>query len=189
MAMSEQENNPFDALAEEFNKSAKAFATTTDGITYDALMTKFNLLWKFKAESPQDQGKLTQGLFEAGMTILRKCAKTTNHESISASINNVQQIFSFLMTPEQLPYLPDDASDQLVDVALDLVRKSESIRYEYNWKDFQQHKQDLIKMAQLITPYAEKTSAPKTGTAGFAVAKTIAPAAKRLTLPTPEAGF
>lgn len=187
MTMPDQENNPFDALAEEFNKSAKAFATTTDGITYDGLMLKFNLLWKFKAESPQDQGRLTQGLFEAGMEILRKSAKATNHDSLTPHLNNVQQIFGFLTSAEQLPYLPDCASNALVDVALDLVRKSENIRYEYNWKDYQQHKTDLIKMAQMITPFAEKTRAPKTGTAGFAVAKAIPPA-KRLTIPTPEPG-
>ncbi|MEZ0226105.1 MAG: hypothetical protein ACAH83_16235 [Alphaproteobacteria bacterium] len=188
MTMPEQENNPFDALAEEFNKSAKAFATSTDGLSYDGLMTKFNLLWKFKAESPQDQGKLTQGMFEAGIELLRKCAKPSYHDALAVPMANVQQIFNFLTTPEQLPYLPDTASNQIVDVALDLVRKSEGVRYEYNWKDYAQHKVDLIKMAQMMTPYAEKTRTPKTGTAGFAVTKTIVPAAKRLTLPTPEAG-
>ncbi|TAL26967.1 MAG: hypothetical protein EPN97_18550 [Alphaproteobacteria bacterium] len=188
MTMPDQENNPFDALAEEFNKSAKAFATTTDGLTYDGLMTKFNLLWKFKAETPQDQGRLTQGLYEAGMEILRKCAKPINHDSLNAPMSNAQQIFNFLMTPEQMPYLPDGASNALVDVALDLVRKSENIRYEYNWKDYQQHKTDLIKMAQMVTGYAEKTRTPKTGNAVFAVAKPVPPA-KRLTLPTSEPGM
>lgn len=187
MTMPDQENNPFDALAEEFNKSAKAFATSSDGLSYDGLMTKFNLLWKFKAESPQDQGRLTQGLYEAGMEVLRKCAKPSNHENLNAPMTNVQQIFTFLMTPEQMQYLPDNASGSLVDVALDLVRKSENIRYEYNWKDYQQHKTDLIKMAQMITGYAEKTRAPKTGSAVFAVAKPVPPA-KRLTISTPEAG-
>lgn len=188
MTMPDQDNNPFDAFAEEFNKSARAFATSSDGLSYDGLMTKFNLLWKFKAESPQDQGRLTQGLYEAGMEVLRKCARPTNHDPLATPINNVSQIFNFLMTPEQMPYLPDGASNALVDVALDLVRKSENIRYEYNWKDYQQHKADLIKIAQMVTVYAEKTRMPKTGTAGFAVAKTIPPA-KRLTLPTPEPGM
>jgi hypothetical protein len=187
MTMPDQENNPFDALAEEFNKSARSFATTSDGITYDGLMTKFNLMWKFKAESPQDQGRLTQGLYEAGMEILLKCAKPANHDNLNTPMSNAQQIFDFLMTPEQLQYLPDHASDSLVDVALDLVRKSENIRYEYGWKDYHQHKTDLIKMAQMVSGYAAKTRAPKTGSAVFAVAKPVPPA-KRLTLSAPDAG-
>ena len=173
-------SDKFCPLAEEFNKSAAAFAGGS-GLSFDGLMTKFNILWNFKAEGPQDQRRLTQSMFDGGMAILAKVATPSCRDHVEGHGNNVQQIFNFLMTPEQMQHLPDNASDQLVDAALNLVRKSEGMTYAGNWNDFTQHKSGLIQLAKTVITHAEKTREPRPAIATFAAGKTIPPA-KRLTL-------
>jgi hypothetical protein len=175
-----ESSDKFCPLAEEFNKSAANFANGS-GLSFDGLITKFNILWKFKAEGPQDQRRLTQGLFDGGMGVLRKIATPACRDPVENYTSNIQQVFTFLTTPEQMQYLPDNASDQLVDAALNLVRKSEGMTYSGNWNDFAQHKNGLISLAKTVVGYAEKTREPKPAIATFAAGKTIPPA-RRLTL-------
>ena len=179
-------NDKFCALAEDFNKSAAAFASGS-GLSFDGLMTKFNILWRFKAETPQEHMRLTQSLFDGGISILRRISEQANKENLAAPTNNLTQIFEFLMKPEQKQFLPDNASEQLVDAALALIKKSEGVVYEYNWKDYAQHKEQLITLAKSLATYAEKTSEPKPAIASFAAGKTIPPA-KRPALSSESVG-
>jgi hypothetical protein len=183
MTEPEKTEDKFAALAQEFNKSAKGIAAG-EGLSMDGLMAKFDILWRFKAENSTDHARLVEGLYEGGMDIVRKLAKPSCHENIQGHMNNFQQIFTFLMKPEYMQFLPDNASTQLVDGALDLIRKSEGVRYEYNWQDYAQHKEGLIAFAKSVATFAEKTREPKQGVATFAASKTIAPA-KRLTMTEP----
>lgn len=170
----------FCPLAKEFNASAKRFAEG-NGLSLDGLMTKFDVLWRFKAENPEDKLRLTQGMFDGGMDILRKIANPNFHETLGSHANNINHIFTFLTTSEQLQYLPVDASDQLVDAALNLIRKSEGVTHVYGWNDYVQHKNELINISKTVAGFAEKTRAPKPAGAVFAIEKTIPPA-KRLTV-------
>jgi hypothetical protein len=120
-------------------------------------------------------------MFDGGMAILAKVATPSCRDNVETHGNNVQQIFNFLTTPEKMQFLPDDASDHLVDAALNLVRKSEGMTYAGGWNDFSQHKNALITLAKNVITYAEKTREPRPAVATFAAGKTIPPA-RRLTL-------
>ncbi len=182
----QQTEDKFACLAEDFNKSARNIANGS-GLSMEGLMLKFDILWRFKAEGSADHARLVEGLYEGGMDILRKLAKPQCHEAVQGHMNNFQQIFNFLMRPEHMQFLPDDTSEKLVNIALELIKKSENVQYEYNWKDYAQHKTELITLAKSVTVFAEKTREPKQSIATFAAAKSIAPA-KRLTLPAVEGG-
>lgn len=186
MNLPERNEDTFCKLAEDFNKSAKTFAQGS-GLTLDGLMTKFDVLWKFKAECPHDKGRLTQALFDGSMDILRKISDPNCRDSVAGASGNFTHIFNFLTTSEQMQYLPANASDQLVDAALGLINKSEGVGYVYGWNDYSQHKNDLIGLAKTVATFAEKTREPKPAGATFAIAKTIPPV-KRLTISTPEGG-
>jgi hypothetical protein len=181
MNLPDQENNDkFATISEDFNKSAMNFANGT-GLSYEGLMAKYDILSKFKAESPVDQTRLTQGLFDGGMQILTRVSDMSFRESLDSHASSFRQMFEFLTTPAQMPYLPDNASDRLVEAALNLIKKSEGMNYSYGWSDFAAHKSRLIDMAKSVSTFAEKTREPKPQVATFAITKTIPPA-KKLTL-------
>ena len=173
----EPKNSAFATLAEEFNTSAGKFAIGEGGVTLDALMTKYTILQKFKTETPTDKMKLAESLLNCGLDIMRKCAKPGNKDNLGEPSNNVQAIFARLTSAEELPLLPERAMDAMADAALDLIRKSEGMpSYDYNWRDSQNHKTALIKMAQTAIGFAEIIQKRPEKTAGFAAAKAIAPA-------------
>lgn len=176
MAIPENENRSFAPLAEEFNKSASSFAKGEGNITLDAVMTKYTILQKFKAETPSDRMALAESLLDGALEILRRAALPSNRENLSTPVSNVQTILTRLTAADELPNVPERASRQLADAALDLVRKSEKLpSYDYNWSDCQNHKTTLLKLAQSLVGFAE-TLQNKDNAAGFAASKSIAPA-------------
>jgi hypothetical protein len=176
----QQQTDKFAPLAEEFNKSAMALATTK-GLSIECLMLKFDILWKYKAENTVDQGKLVQSLVDSGMGMLKRFINPSFRENLEGYTGDAIQIFNRLLTPEYKQHLPADISDKFVDAALDLARKAETITYNNGWSDYSQHRTRYINLSRNLLEYAEKTREPRPQVASFAAVKAIPPA-KRLTL-------
>jgi hypothetical protein len=189
MTVPEEGNNAFSPLAEEFNRTATSFARGESYITLDALMAKYSILQKLKAETPADRMRLSESLLDCALSMLKRIANPTNRENLSAPVSSIQSILTRLSAAEDAPHVPARAVGQLADAALDLVRKSEKIpNYDYDWNDCQAHKTALVKLALSVAGTAE-TLRGKESTAGFAAAKTIAPPAKRPVLQAGNTGI
>jgi hypothetical protein len=184
----------FSALAEEFNRSATSFAvngnvTTAPSTSWEALMMKYSILKKFKVEVPADQIALSKALFDCGVTMLRAAAKTDGRTAPRAG--EINQVFQLLTGEKELPFLPENAADTLIETSLELVRRSEQIKEEYRTvtaDHVRQAKATLIQLAGQAVGYAEAIRAAPNNAASFTPAPKAMAAPRKLTLAIPADG-
>lgn len=116
----------FAKLAKEFNQSS-ANVGAGEG-NWQMTVAKYLLLMRHKTETPEQKQQLTGAMLGAAIDRLDKVVKALPQMmSYSPStLESLYGVFRPLATPENSAFLPQDASQRIVDATLGLVRVLET---------------------------------------------------------------
>ncbi|MBW7910130.1 MAG: hypothetical protein H3C49_02485 [Alphaproteobacteria bacterium] len=116
------------SLSKEFNQTAQAIGAGEGN--WQMAVAKFTLLMRHKAQTTEQKQELCAMMMNAAVNRLEKVLSGfAEMDNFTAStLEGLYGVFRPLAAPENLPYLPKNASAQLADVTLDMVRALEDYK-------------------------------------------------------------
>ena len=107
-------------LTEDFNATATGFLTR--GISASLLLTKYALLLKFQAKTPEDKAELVGALCDTALNGLDARASGTYHGYMGNSDTDAfGAILKTLHADESARHLPVRAADRLAEIGLKFI--------------------------------------------------------------------
>lgn len=179
----------FNDLATDFTAAAeKAVKTDASPAT---LITRYSAIIRYKAQSADEKEAVAGALFKKGLELLNSfAAQTDSYVSDSRRVhaanarNYAQLIFNRLLEPDSLPYLPEQAAEQLADATIALAKRADSVtrdtfRHSYHPdSEAAEFKKALSALADLALGTADKYTESKGAASAAVMGSKIAPAAK-----------
>lgn len=141
------QNSPKD-LTGDFNETAKRYVAGE--MTSSLLLTKYGLMLKFEAKSPDDRESLVAALCDTAL----KCLEARADQSYRGYLGNsdmesVAMLLKTLETAESAPLLPSRAPTAIAETGMKFVRRAEKERDSTD-------RAKLTDYARLCLEHAEK---------------------------------
>ena len=120
------QNSPKD-LTGDFNETAKRYVA--GDLTSSLLLTKYGLLLKFEAKSPEDRENLVAALCDTALQCLEDRADPGYTRYLgNGDMESVAMLLKALETPESAPLLPSRAAAAIAETGMKFVRRAEKER-------------------------------------------------------------
>ncbi|MDP2206846.1 MAG: hypothetical protein Q8K65_11130 [Alphaproteobacteria bacterium] len=122
----------FTKLAQEFNQTA-ANVGAGEG-NWQMTVAKYLLLMRHKTETPEQKQQLTGTMLDAAIDRMEKIVKSLPQMSMysPSTLESLYGVFRPLAAPENSAFMPQGASQRVVDATLEMVRVLEAYEKHNN---------------------------------------------------------
>ena len=179
----------FRELSDEFSKAARNLRES--GKPSEILLMRYHLLFRHKAATDEHRAELVKSLYECGTGLLKPFIGPNSSGWMGGYLqDNVRTIFEVLREPETLRHMPESASGELADIALELLAKSDrATRPEFSsYENFNTYTRSMVAFSQAAMQTADACAAEVASRViDIKTSKSITPA-KRIVLKAPDNG-